>query len=420
MEIVVRRRRARAGTANAPPATNGAALAPVRAEPRATFGALTQGARDPHDRLGRVEAVPEPGRKDRCRGRRFPKGATFPSARRRPCPATRPTSTTTSRPGPTSSTSTTGSTRRRRRRRMRADRRRHDLQRDRGRLGVLPRQRDPDHARPPDRQRSAAALLPPDQHRAGRPQRSRRRTRRWAARCTPPSTAARALRRGLRPRVGAARPALPAAGRRHAGPAGGVAAPRAAPSPPGCRTASIHIRNGGGSAVDVPVTGTTEGTLYGGQKSGWITLAAGAERVLEPADPAKAAAPRCRGPRRSAQTLTATGGTWTGTPEIARALPLAALRRQGRGLRADRGRDRDDLRGDRRGRRIDAPRRRLRRQLDLRGRPVDLTGHRGRAQAPGRPAGGKPDAAAAQAAVAPARARSPARRASGSSSPECA
>jgi hypothetical protein len=39
----------------------------------------------------------------------------------------------------------------------------------------------------------------------------------------------------------------------------------------------LHVANGGASAVEVPLTGTTVGTLYGGQRSGWTTVAPGSE-----------------------------------------------------------------------------------------------------------------------------------------------
>jgi hypothetical protein len=81
---------------------------------------------------------------------------------------------------------------------------------------------------------------------------------------------------------------------------------------------AVHIASGAAAAVDVPVTGTTAGAAYGGQTSGWITLAPGTAVVLEPSDPAKAAPPAIAGGARVGGTLTATGGTWTGTPEIVR------------------------------------------------------------------------------------------------------
>ena len=44
----------------------------------------------------------------------------------------------------------------------------------------------------------------------------------------------------------------------------------------------VHVKNAGTIAADVPLTGTTAGAAYGGQKAGWITLAPGAEQVLRP------------------------------------------------------------------------------------------------------------------------------------------
>jgi hypothetical protein len=79
----------------------------------------------------------------------------------------------------------------------------------------------------------------------------------------------------------------------------------------------VHVKNTGAAPVDVPLTGTTAGALYGGQKSGWITLAPGAEQVLAPNDPTNTAAPSVTGTARAGETLTATKGTWTGTPAIA-------------------------------------------------------------------------------------------------------
>jgi hypothetical protein len=80
----------------------------------------------------------------------------------------------------------------------------------------------------------------------------------------------------------------------------------------------VHVVNQGATAAEVPITGTTAGSLYGGHKSGWISVAPHSEQVLEPSDPAKAEPPAVAGTARVGQTLTATGGTWTGTPEIVR------------------------------------------------------------------------------------------------------
>ncbi len=75
----------------------------------------------------------------------------------------------------------------------------------------------------------------------------------------------------------------------------------------------IHVHNGNAAAVDVPLTGTTAGSRYGGQNSGWVTLAAGADQAFMPADPANTGAPNAV---RSGDTLTADHGTWAGTAPI--------------------------------------------------------------------------------------------------------
>lgn len=49
----------------------------------------------------------------------------------------------------------------------------------------------------------------------------------------------------------------------------------------------VHIRNGGTAAVEVPVTGTNAGGIYGGQHSGWISVAPGGEQVLDAIELAK-------------------------------------------------------------------------------------------------------------------------------------
>jgi hypothetical protein len=78
----------------------------------------------------------------------------------------------------------------------------------------------------------------------------------------------------------------------------------------------LHVKNAGTTPVDVPLTGTTVGDLYAGQRSGWQTLAAGAEQVLDPDDPTNTAAPTVSGTARVGETLTAHDGTWAGTPGI--------------------------------------------------------------------------------------------------------
>lgn len=78
----------------------------------------------------------------------------------------------------------------------------------------------------------------------------------------------------------------------------------------------LHIDNNATTSVDVPVTGTTAGDKYAGQRSGWITLTAGQDQTLTPDDPASAAAPSTSGSARVGETLTATRGSWTGTDPI--------------------------------------------------------------------------------------------------------
>jgi hypothetical protein len=70
------------------------------------------------------------------------------------------------------------------------------------------------------------------------------------------------------------------------------------------------------SAVELPITGTTTGTLYGDQMSGWMTLGAGATVTLSPSDPRNTAAPSISGTVRDGSTLTANTGTWSATPTI--------------------------------------------------------------------------------------------------------
>ncbi len=79
----------------------------------------------------------------------------------------------------------------------------------------------------------------------------------------------------------------------------------------------IHVSNGAAGPVEVPLTGTTAGDVYGGQRSGWITLAAGAQAEFTPADPANTSPPTIKGTARVGETLSAENGAWTGTPEVA-------------------------------------------------------------------------------------------------------
>ncbi|HEY4097940.1 MAG TPA: hypothetical protein VGM33_20630, partial [Baekduia sp.] len=78
----------------------------------------------------------------------------------------------------------------------------------------------------------------------------------------------------------------------------------------------LHVKNAGTTPVDVPLTGTTVGDLYGGQRSGWKTIPAGAEQVLDPDDPTNTAAPTISGTARVGEILDARDGSWKGTPTI--------------------------------------------------------------------------------------------------------
>ncbi|WCB95093.1 hypothetical protein DSM104299_03835 [Baekduia alba] len=78
----------------------------------------------------------------------------------------------------------------------------------------------------------------------------------------------------------------------------------------------LHVKNASTAPVDVPITGTTVGDLYGGQRSGWKTIAPGAEQVLAPDEPTNTAVPTIAGTPRAGDRLSARTGTWTGTPTI--------------------------------------------------------------------------------------------------------
>lgn len=78
----------------------------------------------------------------------------------------------------------------------------------------------------------------------------------------------------------------------------------------------VYVRNSGMTPVEVPLTGTTAGELYGGQRSGWISLAPGAQADYAPADPAAAKVPAISGRARVGETVTASTGEWAGTPGI--------------------------------------------------------------------------------------------------------
>jgi hypothetical protein len=82
------------------------------------------------------------------------------------------------------------------------------------------------------------------------------------------------------------------------------------------RDGVVHVRNTTSAPISVPLTGTTAGERYAGQRSGWTTVAGGAELDLAPADPAPAGAPAISGRPQVGETLKATAGTWNGTAPI--------------------------------------------------------------------------------------------------------
>ena len=197
-----------------------------------------------------------------------------------------------------------------------------------GDLGGVHRQRGPDHVPARRRQRSAPALLPPDQHRD-----DRHHARRHAVQAR--GRAEGAVHALLR-RQRAARAAQHAPDRRRAGPPGQVAAGQPAGPRPTSRTARCRSRRPTGT--EVPLTGTNVGTSYGGHKSGWSTVSGSA--VFQPSDPANTVPPSVTGSVVDlGGTLTANPGTWSGTPTIAQSVPVAALQRPGRSLPEHRRRD---------------------------------------------------------------------------------
>jgi hypothetical protein len=66
-------------------------------------------------------------------------------------------------------------------------------------------------------------------------------------------------------------------------------------------------------ARDVPITGTTAGDVYGGQRSAWAPVTSGTT-TLELEQPRATVAPVISGQNKVGATLTATDGTFTGTP----------------------------------------------------------------------------------------------------------
>jgi hypothetical protein len=79
----------------------------------------------------------------------------------------------------------------------------------------------------------------------------------------------------------------------------------------------VHVKNAGAGAVSLPLTGTTVGEAYGGQRSGWTTVGPGAQLDVSPADPAATAAPAVTGTARVGEKLTASDGAWNGTAPVA-------------------------------------------------------------------------------------------------------
>ena len=79
----------------------------------------------------------------------------------------------------------------------------------------------------------------------------------------------------------------------------------------------VYVRNAGASAVTAPLTGTTVGDDYAGQRSGWVAVGAGATAEYAPVNPANTAAPGVAGTPRVGDQLTASPGTWSGSPAFA-------------------------------------------------------------------------------------------------------
>ena len=66
------------------------------------------------------------------------------------------------------------------------------------------------------------------------------------------------------------------------------------------------------AAMNVPLTGTSVGTLYGSQRYGWTGVGAGTA-TFAVSDPGNSSAPTVSGITTDGQVLTATNGSWTGT-----------------------------------------------------------------------------------------------------------
>ncbi len=72
----------------------------------------------------------------------------------------------------------------------------------------------------------------------------------------------------------------------------------------------VHVINNTAGAVEVPLTGTTAGELYGGQqRSGWVTVNPG-DTVFTPADPLNVTPPTAVGAAAIGATINAAPGQW--------------------------------------------------------------------------------------------------------------
>jgi len=84
------------------------------------------------------------------------------------------------------------------------------------------------------------------------------------------------------------------------------------------RDGQVFVQNSNATtAIDVPLTGTTAGALYGKQRMGWKRVNAAKSVTVGLNDPKAGANPAITGTAASGQTLTASTGGWTGTAPIA-------------------------------------------------------------------------------------------------------
>ena len=137
------------------------------------------------------------------------------------------------------------------------------------------------------------------------------------------------------------------------------------------------------TAIDVPITGTTEGSAYAGTKSGWKAVAEG-DTTYSPNDPTNTVVPSISGAANPGATLTATEGTWTGTGTIAKTFQWQRQRGHRRCMDEHRRSDGCDLCAPDRRRGQPLPGGRLSWQLDLVCEPGVLHGHGRGGQAAGR------------------------------------